>query len=387
MHENTKQPKNLFEKSESTRVISLMLTWSCNLNCTYCFEKFKTAGKEMPIDLAKQIITDEFTRFKETNPGEQIKVEFFGGEPLLRFDLIKELTEWIMKQDFGIRYELSATTNGTLLDDDKKAWFVEHKDHISLVMSVDGAENMQETNRGKKAGNVPLDFIRRTWPDIHFKSTVSRENLPVLSDGLIELLEQGHKVAPSLAVGEDWRDGDEIIYKRELEKLADWHLAHPDIEPMKIFLQPFYVLLEPHCSRVPKKNCGTGTSMATYDVDGKCYPCHLFVPITHGRTEAIDDLSKIDFTDDASLLDNDCISCGMLRICKTCYGFNYKDRHSVKKRDRKACKMQLAEAQVVSDFQINWLTSLSEKRKLLPMELFALKAAVRCHELFNDFKF
>lgn len=43
-------------------------------------------------------------------------------------------------------YELSATTNRTLLDDEKKACFEEHKDHMSLVMSVDGAENMQETN-------------------------------------------------------------------------------------------------------------------------------------------------------------------------------------------------------------------------------------------------
>lgn len=77
----------------------------------------------------------------------------------------------------------------------------------------------------------------------------------------------------------------------------------------------------------------------------------------------------------------------MLRVCKTCYGFDFKDRNSVKKRDKRACKMKLAEAQVISDFQINWLMMLQKKRPLTEMELFGLKGAVKCHQLYNDFKF
>lgn len=377
----------MFSQPESTRVVSLMLTWACNLNCTYCFEKFKTKGREMTVNMAKSILSKEFEMMRDQKSHGKLKVEFFGGEPLLKFDVIRQVTEWIEANDPGVDYLLSVTSNGTLLDEEKKKWFTKHKDKIRIVMSIDGSEEMQRTNRGALAQDVPIDFVRKTWPTLHFKSTISRANLHNLAEGIIYLLEKGHVIAPNLAQGEDWKDGDEIIYKRELEKLADWHLAHPDVEPMNIFNQPFFALLEPHCSRPPKKNCGTGTTMATYDVDGTAYPCHLFVPITHGRKNALESIGKIDFYDDESLIDESCRECGMLRVCKTCYGFDFKDRGSVKKRDKRACKMKLAEAQVISDFQINWLMMLQKKRPLTEMELFGLKGAVKCHQLYNDFKF
>lgn len=208
--------------------------------------------------MAKDILTREFDMMLRRETPGKLKVEFFGGEPLLKFDVIKEVTQWIEDNDPGVDCLLSVTSNGTLLDDEKKEWFTRHKDKIRIVMSVDGSQEMQETNRGHRAGEVPLDFVRRTWPGLRFKSTISRANLPGLADGIIYLLEQGHVVAPNLAQGEDWQPGDEIVYKRELEKLADWQLAHPDVEPMNFFNQPFFSLLEPHCSRPPKKNCGTG---------------------------------------------------------------------------------------------------------------------------------
>ena len=376
----------MIEKQESSRVISLMLTWQCNLNCIYCFEAFKCSNREMPLDLVKEILQKEFEAFVEKQSEGKLKIEFFGGEPLLKFDVIKNVTEWLLEQSFPVEYELSVTTNGTLLSSEIREWFKEYKDYIKIVLSVDGANDIQYKNRGKKAMLPPIDFVRSLWPNIHFKSTISRVALPTLSKDLTILLEQGHYVAPSLAIGEDWQDGDEIVYKKELEKLADWHLSHLDIEPMRIFLQHFLALLEPHSLNIPQKNCGTGTSMVTYDVDGTAYPCHLFVPITHGKFEAIKELSKIDFYEDAEFLDETCMDCKMLRICKTCYGFNYKERGNIRKRDRRACKMQLAEAQVVSSFQINYLMRMKQQRELSPFELYALKGALRCHELYSDFK-
>lgn len=377
----------MFSKPESNRVVSLMLTWACNLDCTYCFEKFKRTDRKMSTDTAQKILVNEFNNFKLHEPEGRLKVEFFGGEPLLQFDVIREITEWLKENDPGVDYLLSVTTNGTLLDEKKKEWFVRNKDRIRIVMSVDGANNMQEVNRGEKAGEVPIDFVRKTWPHIHFKSTISRANLPHLAEGLISLLQAGHIIAPNLAQGEDWKEGDDVIYKKELEKLADWHLAHPDVEPMNFFSQPFFALLEPHCHKTPVKNCGTGTTMVTYDVDGTAYPCHMFVPITHGKWDIKEKLDKINFFDDESLIDESCKKCHMLRICKTCYGFDLKDRGSIKKRDKRACRMKLAEAQIISDFQINWLMMQKQRRKLSPIELYALKGAIRCHELYNSFSF
>lgn len=380
----------MIKEPEAMRVVSLMLTWQCNLNCTYCFEAFKRNDRTMTAETARKILSSEFDAFRtsrERENGGYLKIEFFGGEPLLRFDVIREVTEWIETLDLPFKTLLSVTSNGTLLDAEKQAWFTAHKERIRIVLSVDGTQHIQQANRGKAAAATPLDFARRMWPDLPFKATISRTALPTLGSDLITLLEQGHCIAPNLAVGEAWQEGDEKIYKRELTKLAEWHLAHPEREPMRIFMQHYIALLEPWSQETPQKNCGTGTTMATYDVDGTAYPCHMFVPITHGKSDAIRELAQIDFRNDSIFMDDECSTCKILRICKTCYGFNYKDRGSVRKRDRRVCRMMLAEAQVVSAFQIHYLLELKKRRALNPFELTALQGAVRCQELYADFDF
>ena len=108
---------------------------------------------------------------------------------------------------------------------------------------------------------------------------------------------------------------------------------------------------------------------------------------TRARIKALLKSKGIDFSDDEYMIDESCKKCYMLRICKTCYGFDFMERGSVRKRDKRACKMKLAEVQIISDFQINWLMMQKQRRKLAPIELYALKGALRCHELYNDFKF
>ena len=372
------------KKPKTVRIFALMLTWQCNLNCVYCFEKHKTANKVMNFETAKEIVRKEFTAVEESGEEGVIKVEFFGGEPLLRFDLIKQLAEWIWEQNFHVGYELSVTTNGSLLNDEMKKWFTEHKEHFRLIMSVDGTDEMQCMNRGCPSDKLPVEFVRKTWPDSYLKSTMSRDSLGSYGDGVIYLLENGYNVASSIAVGVKWQDGDAAIYKRELEKVANYYLTHPEKEVMAFFNRTFLEMLEPYCNQTPPKNCGTGTTMATYDVDGKAYPCHLFLPIVHGKN--IDkELSEIDFTDNERMFDDSCRDCGMKQVCRTCYGFNFVERGDVAKRDKTMCEMQLAEVQVISAFQIKYLMQKSKQQKLTGEELLQLQAAVKCYQTFNDF--
>lgn len=380
----------MIKEEEAVRVISLMLTWQCNLRCTYCFETFKRNDRTMSAETAKRILTEEFRQFEASDlrqQGAYLKIEFFGGEPLLRFDVIREVTEWIVALQLPFRTLLSVTSNGTLLDAEKQRWFEAHKEQIRIVLSIDGTPEIQATNRGAIAADAPIDFVRRVWPDLHFKSTISRAALPTLSRDLIAMLEQGHNISPSLAVGEDWQPGDELLYKRELERLAEWHLAHPEREPVRLFMQHFIGLLEPWSLKTPEKNCGTGTSMVAYDTDGTPYPCHLFVPITHGRSEAAAELARIDFHDDENFQDPTCADCLIRRICKTCYGFNYRDRGDLRRRDRRVCRMMLAETQVIATFQLHYLTALQKRRPLDRFELLALQGALLCYERYHDFSF
>ena len=374
------------KKTKTTRVIALMLTWQCNLNCVYCFEKHKATNKIMSLETAKDIIRKEFAAIEASPEGGAIKVEFFGGEPLLRFDLIKELSEWIWSQDFPIGYELSVTTNGSLLNDEMRAWFTEHKKQLRLIMSVDGTDEMQCMNRGCPTDKLPIDFVRETWPDSYLKSTMSRDSLNTYGDGVIYLLEKGYNVASSIAVGVKWQEGDDVIYKRELEKVCNYYLAHPEKEIMAFYNRTFLEALEPYFNQIPVKNCGAGTTMAAYDVDGRAYPCHLFLPVVHGK-DLYDELNKIDFSDRERMFDESCRQCGLKSICRTCYGFNYNERGDVSRRDKTVCRMQLAEIQVISAFQINYLMARSKERNLSGEELLRLQAAVKCYEKYKDFSF
>lgn len=73
------------------RQITLIITENCNLNCTYCYEKHKE-NSYMTFETAKKIIDKEF---EEVSDKDFIQVEFFGGEPFLNFDLIKEVVEYV----------------------------------------------------------------------------------------------------------------------------------------------------------------------------------------------------------------------------------------------------------------------------------------------------
>ena len=371
------------KKTKTTRVRALMLTWQCNLNCLYCFEKHKTNNKVMSLETAKDIIQKEFTSLDENGA---IKVEFFGGEPLLRFELIKQLSEWIWQQDFKVRYELSVTTNGSLLNEEMKEWFTAHKEHFRLIMSVDGTEEMQCVNRGCPSDKLPTEFVRKTWPDSYLKSTMSRDTLGTYGDGVIYLLEKGYNVASSIAVGVKWQKGDAEIYRREMEKVCNYYLEHPEKEVMAFYNRTFLEVLEPYCNETPPKNCGIGTSMAAYDVDGRAYPCHMFLPIVHGK-EVYDELNKIDFSDNDRMFDDSCRECKLRQICRTCYGFNFNERGDVSKRDKTTCEMQLVEVQVISAFQINYLMQKRKVQELNGKELLQLQAAVKCYQMFKDFSF
>ena len=76
------------------KIVVLTLTHRCNLDCIYCYQKHKTA-KDMALETAKAIVETEVKQVRESENIDSIRFNLFGGEPLLQFDLIKELWQWI----------------------------------------------------------------------------------------------------------------------------------------------------------------------------------------------------------------------------------------------------------------------------------------------------
>jgi radical SAM protein with 4Fe4S-binding SPASM domain len=339
----------------------------------------------MTLETAKVIIETEVRQAKASKNEDSIRFDLFGGEPFLRFDLIKELCHWVWETINDVNYDMVITTNGTLLDDDKKQWLALHKDKIQLIMSVDGKDDVQECNRGCHSSELPIEFLLKTLPNCFLSMTASRQSLPRFADELISFHEQGYSVIGKPAQGEYWQEGDGKIYEAQLNKIAKYYLEHPDVTPTFLFNETSYIhLLKNEPNEKYAKMCGIAVEIVAYDVDGKLYPCHHFIPNVHGKEDILEDLKEIDFFDTSRFIDDQCMKCDILKLCRTCCGRNYNERGDVSRRDRRACQIVLAEAKVVSLYQIKKL--MLNKDQLTPDELLMLKSAIKCYQLCCNFE-
>lgn len=366
------------------RLCFLMLTYRCNLNCIYCYQKYKTA-QDMTLETAKSVVLREVQLARETNNKDGVRLNLFGGEPLLKFDLIKELCAWIWETVTDVKVDIFITTNGTLLDDEKKEWFKTHKEKINLIMSVDGKDDVQEGNRGCHSSELPIMWMLETMPNYLLSMTVPRKALANFAEELIYFHEQNYRIDAKPAQGEDWQKGDGKIYEDQLNKLADYYLAHPEVTPMYIFKETSYVhLLNNEPNEKYGKTCGVADELVAYDVEGRLFPCHHFLPNVNGKTDILDYLNTVDFSDSSKFVDEECMKCEILKLCRTCCARNFNERGDVSRRDKRTCQIMLAEAKVVSSFQIR--KYMQNKDNLTPQELLKLKAAIKCHQLCCDFE-
>ena len=186
------------------RLLRFYLTSNCNMACKYCFEGNHTAGAEMTVKTIEDS-TDAFIDFlcKDASLGttELIKINYFGGEPLIRFDLIKESLGYIKSRfdEFKNPYKVTINTNGTLFTDEIIDFIIQN--HIHVYLSIDGLENQNDRNRvfkngkgtfstvignlKKIVGRVDEEYLERY---LTILVTISNDNLKNVSE-LVEYLE------------------------------------------------------------------------------------------------------------------------------------------------------------------------------------------------------
>ena len=364
---------------KNPRVCKLIVTYGCNLNCKYCFEAFKTnaPAKRMSLEVAQKIITDEIEAIQNGGEFDGLMLSLFGGEPLLQFDMIRDLCEWLWQSDIQIPYAISLTTNGTLLNREKQEWFKHNKNRITLSVSIDGESDMNSANRGVTLEKIPISFIHETWPEQAFKMTVAPNTVENYADNFITLTQQGYRLEGSHASGIDWPEDKIEIYKQQLVKIAEFYLQNPSCEPNAFFLRPFAEQL------IEKSDtfCGAGHHMVAYDYSGKPFPCHMFTPIVWGR-DILDEIKDIDFLHPlADQRDEECLNCPLNKCCSTCIAYNFIERGDVSLRDKRACGLQKAEAQVLSAFQVQYY--MNKRETLNNEEKIRLKAAYEIYCLLE----
>lgn len=326
--------KNLdqFMNKPGTKIVILTLTNSCNLACTYCYEHNKEV-QTMSLDTALRIVEHEMT---VDDGSDFVCLYYFGGEPFLQFDTIKQIHSYMHSHTWNKGWFGFSTTNGTLVHGEIQDWLRENASSMEVYVSLDGDREMHNRNRSNSYDKIDVDFFRDEYP--FAKMTVTEDTLPYLADGIISLHERGFEVSANLGYGIPWTEESPEILAVQLERLMEYYLEHPQTKPATI-LNLAIMDMNPG-SKTPKRFCGVGPYMKSYDVDGQAYPCHAFAPLCLGK-ELAEEAKKLDFSCPLKLesLDEKCRNCPVVGVCPTCYGINLGSSGNVYHIQDDHCRM------------------------------------------------
>lgn len=363
------------DKLQTKHFLSFVLTNRCNLNCIYCYEKHKHIAS-IDTDTVKQIIE----RYLNDSKYEEVEIDFFGGEPFLEFDKIKEICEWTWSRKWSAKYLFFATTNGTILTNEIKDWLRANKQYFWVSLSLDGTRDTHNLNRSNSFDRIDISFFKECWPEQSVKMTISKQRIEYLYDDIVFIHSLGFNIAgTNFAEGIDWEDTKykQVVFE-QLEKLCNYYIEHPQITPAPILNMAIHKCAENEKSR--GKWCGCGQTMSVYETDGKCYPCTFFTPMTFEEAQQ-KEIAKIDFTNDEEFIDCDCFNdCYIEPVCNNCYGANMLATGCVNKRDKSKCTLMKIRALFTAALKAHKLQQNPEDTY---ENALSVKAILKINELYN----
>lgn len=337
------------------KAMCLHIAHDCNLRCPYCFADQGPYGGDrglMSFETGKKAL--EFL-FKESKNRKNLNIDFFGGEPLMNFEVVKELIIYIEKrtQELGKIPELTLTTNALLLDKEKGDFLKEHK--VSVVLSLDGRPEVQDSMRytANKKGSYDivskniLDFIEDGYSNYIVRGTFTRGNMDFLKD-LQHLSKLGLKnlsIEPVVGPDEAFysiKEEDLPQLMAEYDKLTDHMEEHNDFN----FFHFNIDIYKGPC--LPKRisACGAGHEYVAISPQGDVYPCHQFVgnkDFMMGTVYEENISKKIgkDFQDANVLNKEECMDCWARFYCSGgCHASNWHDTGSFYEVYKKGCALQ-----------------------------------------------
>ncbi len=280
-------------KSRSTvvKAICLHVTHDCNLTCRYCFAsegEYHGARSLMSYDVGKKSLD-----FLVANSGNRVnlEVDFFGGEPLMNFDVVKQLVEYgrSIETANNKNFRFTLTTNGVLLDDDNMAFMNEHMHNV--VLSIDGRPSVNDHMRRTPNGKGSYDLIMpkfkkfaemRHQENYYVRGTFTHENLDFAED-VLHFADQGFKqisVEP-VVTAEDMpyalKEEDIDQLKAQYEYLAMKKLEYAKAGKDFNFFHFMIDLTQGPCVAKRLAGCGSGVEYLAITPEGDLYPCHQFV--------------------------------------------------------------------------------------------------------------
>ena len=273
------------------KALCLHVAHTCNLNCSYCFAsqgKYHGDRALMSLEVGKRALD-----FLIENSGTRrnLEVDFFGGEPLMNWDVVKELVAYAREQEkiYNKNFRFTLTTNGVLIDDDVIDFA--NKEMSNVVLSLDGRKEIHDKTRVDYAGNGSYDKIvpkfqkmvaARGGKNYYMRGTFTHANPDFTKDvfhmadlGFTELSMEpvvGAPDDPSSLTAEDLE-----IVKEQYEILAKEMLKREKEGRGITFYHYMIDLKEGPCIYKRISGCGSGTEYMAVTPWGDLYPCHQFV--------------------------------------------------------------------------------------------------------------
>lgn len=273
------------------KALCLHMAHDCNLSCKYCFagegEYSGTKGL-MGLEVGKQALD-----FLIANSGERhnLEVDFFGGEPLLNFEVIKELVAYGREKEkiHDKNFRFTLTTNGVLLDDEVIEFA--NKEMSNVVLSLDGRKEVNDRFRLTKNDQGSYDMILpkflklaedRGHKDYYVRGTYTHYNTDFTED-ILHMANLGFKelsMEPVVAsASAEYALTEEDLSKlfAEYDRLAGEMLKRKDTEQEFKFYHYTVDLTGGPCIVKRVSGCGVGTEYMAVAPEGDLYPCHQFV--------------------------------------------------------------------------------------------------------------
>lgn len=280
------------KKNTPVKAMCLHVSHDCNLRCKYCFadegKYHAEKGELMTVETGKKAMD-----FLVQNSGSRrnLEVDFFGGEPLMNFEAVKEILEYArgLEKKYDKSFRFTITTNGILLDDEKIDYINQNMGNI--VLSIDGRKEVNDKMRYRADGTGSYDRIvplfqkvaeSRNQDDYYVRGTFTRENLDFAKD-VIHLADLGFKqvsIEPVVC-------GDETSYslrEEDLPKIFEQYeiLVKEYVKRMNTdnwfnFFHFMIDLEEGPCIIKRLSGCGSGCEYLAVAPNGDVYPCHQFV--------------------------------------------------------------------------------------------------------------
>ncbi|MGE5473995.1 MAG: thioether cross-link-forming SCIFF peptide maturase [Ignavibacteriales bacterium] len=279
------------EQKPVVKALCLHAAHDCNLRCEYCFASTGDFGHSrglMPLETAKKTID-----FLLANSGarKNLEVDFFGGEPLMNFEVVKETVRYgrEREKELGKNIRFTLTTNGMLLNEEVMEFVNENMSN--LVLSIDGRQEVNDRVRCRIDGTGTYNHIlprikaaadSRNQEKYYVRGTFTRHNLDFAED-VLHLADLGFKqvsVEPVVASADKnyaLRNEDVETVCKEYEKLAAEFINRYKNGKGFNFFHFQLELDEGPCISKRLKGCGAGDEYLAVTPEGEIYPCHQFV--------------------------------------------------------------------------------------------------------------